>query len=56
METLKAVDVTPLNATVLAKDGAAGLACLRLDLAHCLKNTKLLGFLEKGVVQPRLRQ
>lgn len=56
METLKAVGVALPNATVLARDGAAGLACFSLALAHCLKNMRLLGFLEKAVVRPRLRQ
>ena len=56
METLKAVGVTLLNAMVLARDSAAGLVCLSFAMAHCLKNMKLLGFLEKGVVRPRLRQ
>lgn len=44
------------NVMALAGNGAAGLECLNLVMAHCLKNVRLLVFLENGVGQPRLRQ
>lgn len=56
MKSLRAVGVTLLKARALAEDGAAGVVHLSLAMAHCLKNMRLLGFLEKGVVRPRLRQ
>lgn len=44
------------NVMALAGNGAAGIECLNLVTAHCLKNVRLLVFLENGVGQPRLRQ
>lgn len=56
LETMKSVCITLLNATALARESAVGLAGLVLAMAYCLKNMSLLGFLEKGVYRPKLRQ